>query len=375
MKKRMAIVVGAVLLVIAALGTWKYLQVRRAMAGGSGFQPPPEAVTTVVVAEQEWPSTLQAIGSVQAVQGVTVSADLPGIVERIAFQSGDQVRKGDLLVELDVSQEVAQLAAGESALKLARLNLERMEGLSDQGITSRAELDRMRAEAEQAAARVGETRATIQRKRIRAPFTGVLGIRQVNLGQYLNGGDPVVPLQALDPIFVDFAVPQQEAGKLEVGNAVTVTAEGLSGPAVSGRVSAVDAVVDVATRNVRVQATFDNAARKLHPGMFVEAQVVIGAAQKSVTLPISAINYAPYGDTVFVVEEVTTPTGESYRGVRQQVVKLGGSRGDQVAVLSGLVAGEEVVTSGVFKLRPGAAVLVNNDVQPANSATPQPEDS
>ena len=374
MKKRMLIVVGSMILLIVALGSFKFLQIREAIAQGSSFQMPPEAVTTVVAAEEEWPSTLSSIGSVVAVQGVTVAADLPGIVERIAFESGSAVRKGDLLVLLDSSQEKAQLAAAESAQKLARMNLERMSGLTQKGVTSKAELDRMVAESEQAEARVGEIRATIDRKRIRAPFAGVLGIRQVNLGQYLNGGDAVVSLQALDPIFVDFTVPQQEAARMAVGHQVSLSGEGLVAGA-AGAIAAIDSVVDEATRNVRVRASFDNGERRLKPGMFVEASVALGASAKNITLPTSAINYAPYGDSVYVVEEMTGPNGQTYQGVRQQVVKLGGSRGDQVAVLTGVRAGEQVVSSGVFKLRPGAAVLVNNEVMPANEAAPEPEDS
>lgn len=374
MKKRMVIVVGSMILVIVALGSFKFLQIREAIAQGSSFQPPPEAVTTVVAAESEWPSTLTSIGSVVAVQGVTVAADLPGIVERIAFESGSAVRKGDLLVQLDSSQEQAQLAAAESARKLAKMNLDRMNGLRQKGVTSQAELDRMVAESEQAEARVGEIKATIDRKRIRAPFAGVLGIRQVNLGQYLNGGDAVVSLQAMDPIYVDFAVPQQDAARLAAGHEVSLSGEGLTGGA-SGKVAAIDSIVDEATRNVRVRAAFANGERRLKPGMFVEAQVALGASSKNVTLPTSAVNYAPYGDSVYVVEEMTGANGQSYIGVRQQVVKLGASRGDQVAVLSGLKSGEEVVSSGVFKLRPGAAVLVNNEITPANEAAPEPEDS
>jgi membrane fusion protein (multidrug efflux system) len=375
MKKRMVIVVGAMMLLILALGSLKFLQIRAAMAEYAGFQPPPEAVTTVVASEEAWPSTLGAIGSVVAVQGVTVAADLPGIIEKISFESGGAVRKGALLVQLDASQERAQLAAAESAAKLARVNLDRMSGLRQKGVSSQAELDRMQAEAEQAEARVGEIRATIDRKRIRAPFDGVLGIRQVNLGQYLQGGDAVVSLQALDPIFVDFAVPQQDAARLTLGHEVNVAAEGLSPAPAPGKIAAVDSIVDEATRNVRIRASFANPGRTLRPGMFVEAKVSLGAATSAITLPTSAINYAPYGDSVYVVEEMSDPAGKSYSGVRQQVVKLGPSRGDQVAVVHGLKAGEEIVTSGVFKLRPGAAVFVNNDVQPDNNAAPEPEDS
>ena len=375
MKKRMLIVTGTMIVLIVGLGATKFFQIKAAMAQGASFQPPPEAVTTVIADEQEWPETLRAVASVVAVQGVTVSADLPGIVEKIHFESGAKVRRGDLLTELDSSQERAQLAAAESAAKLARINLERMQDLQQKGVTSQAELDQMRATAEQAEARLGEIRATIERKRIRAPFAGVLGLRQVNLGQYLNGGDPVVSLQALDPIYVDFAVPQQEVSRLAVGHPVTATLEGVTETISAGTVTAIDSVVDAATRNVRVRATFTNAGERLRPGMFVEARVALGAGRRSVTLPTSAVNYAPYGDSVYVVEEMQGPSGQSYLGVRQQVVKLGASRGDQVAVLSGVAAGEQVVTSGVFKLRPGAAVFVNNDVQPSNSAAPKPEDS
>jgi membrane fusion protein, multidrug efflux system len=375
MKKRMFLTVGAMLLFIAAIGTFKFFQVKEAIAGFASFQPPPEAVTTVVAKQEQWPSTLQAIGSAAAVQGVTVSADSPGIVEKIAFASGARVRKGDLLVQLDTSQERAQLAAAESQRKLAAVNLERMRGLRQKGVVSQAELDRVEAEAQQASAGTTEIHATIERKRIRAPFSGTLGLRQVNLGQYLNPGDPVVELQALDPIYVNFSVPQQELARLSVGAEVRITAEGVEGLDAAGRITAFNSIVDEATRNVQVQATFANPNGALRPGMFVEARVLLGTGQTVMPLPASAVNYAPYGDSVYVVEDVKGPDGKSYRGVRQQIVKLGGARGDQVAVISGVKPGEEIVTSGVFKLRPGAAVLVNNENLPANSAAPQPEDS
>jgi membrane fusion protein (multidrug efflux system) len=360
---------------IALIGTVKFKQVQTAIAQASSFVPPPEAVTTTVSHREQWASSLEAIGTVAAVHGVTVSADLPGIVERIAFDSGRAVPAGEILVQLDTSQEQAQLVAAESQRELNRLNFERARGLADQGIVSRADFDRSAAELKQAEAKVGEIRATIERKRIRAPFAGILGIRQVNLGQYLSGGDAVVPLQSLRPIYVNFSVPQQEVGRLRVGGEVSVTAEGLTGPAFVGRITAVDSIVNEATRNVQVQATFPNADERLRPGMFVQTRIDLGASTSVVALPASAINYAPYGDSVYVVADVEGPNGQKYRGVRQQFVKLGGSRGDQVAVVSGIKPGEEVVTSGVFKLRPGAAVRVNNDVQPGNNPAPKPEDN
>jgi membrane fusion protein (multidrug efflux system) len=375
MTKRMISMLALMAAFVALIGTVKFKQVQTAIAQASSFVPPPEAVTTTVSHREQWATSLEAIGSVAAVHGVTVSADLPGIVERIAFDSGRAVRAGEILVQLDTSQEQAQLVAAESQRELNRLNFERARGLADQGIISPADFDRSAAELKQAEAKVGEIRATIERKRIRAPFPGILGIRQVNLGQYLSGGDAVVPLQSLRPIYVNFSVPQQEVGRLRVGGEVSVTAEGLTGPAFAGRITAFDSIVNEATRNVQVQATFPNADERLRPGMFVQTRIDLGASTTVVALPASAINYAPYGDSVYVVADVEGPNGQKYRGVRQQFVKLGGSRGDQVAVVSGVKPGEEVVTSGVFKLRPGAAVRVNNDVQPGNNPAPKPEDN
>ena len=374
MTKRMISMLVVIAALIATLGAVKFHQIQVAIAQASSFQPPPEAVTTVVAKRQAWPDTLEAIGSVAAVQGVTVAADQPGLVDRIAIDSGRTVRAGEVLVELDTRQEKAQLAAAVAQLELSRLNLERARGLADEGIVSRADYDRASAEHKQAEARVGEIRAAIERKTIRAPFAGMLGIRQVNLGQYLAGGDPVVPLQSLDPIFVNFTVPQQEVARLRVGGDVRAFVEGTTEP-FTGRITAVNSVVDEATRNVQVQATFANAQGRLRPGMFVQAKALMGGHREVVTLPASAINYAPYGDSVFIVEEVEGPKGDKYRGARQQVVKLGGALGDQVAVLSGVDAGAEVVSSGVFKLRNGAAVHVENTVQPANDQAPKPEDN
>ena len=364
------------LLIMAAVGgglwAFKARQMQAGKAAGASFQPPPESVTTTVAHSEEWPSTLNAIGSVTAVQGVTVSADLPGVVERISFESGRMVRAGDVLVKLDTRQEDAQLAAAQSASALAKLNFDRMKGLRESGVIAQADFDRAAAELQQGDAKVGEIRATIARKTLRAPFSGLLGLRQVNLGQYLAPGAPIVPLQALSPIYVDFSVPQQQVGRLRPGTAVQVKTNGL---VASGRITAVDSVVDEATRNVKIQATVPNTDARLRPGMYAETQIALGSSQPALVLPASAIAYAPYGDSVFVVEEMKGPDGKTFRGVRQQFVKLGGTRGDQVAVTSGLKPGEEVVTAGVFKLRNGAAVQVNNKIQPANSPAPRPEDS
>jgi membrane fusion protein (multidrug efflux system) len=370
----MVLMVVTMVAISAGLGFVKFKQFQAMAQQFAAMQPPPDAVTTIVATQEAWPSTLNAIGTVAAVQGVTVSADLPGIVDRITFDSGKAVQRGDVLVQLDTRQEQAQLAGAQSQLELARLNHERMKGLVQQDAVSRAEYDTAVAGQQQAEARLSEIRAAIERKTIRAPFSGVLGIRQVNLGQYLTGGAPVVPLQSLDPIYVNFAVPQQEAAQMRIGRTVRITSNEPGATEFSGRITAIDSVIDQTTRNVQVQATLANPGARLRPGMFVQTQVILGAAQRVIALPISSINYAPYGDSVFIVADLKNEQGQPYRGVRQQVVKLGPSRGDQVAVLSGIKPGEEVVTSGVFKLRNAAPIQVNNSVQPNNSTAPHTED-
>jgi membrane fusion protein (multidrug efflux system) len=374
MKKRMLLMLILVAVFITAIGAVKYGQIKKGMAQQAAFQMPAEAVTTVVTKSQEWPATLAAIGSVAAMQGVIVSADLPGVVEKISFESGRTVRKGDLLVQLDTRQEAAQLNAAQAQSELSKLTVERLTGLTKTGISAQAELDKANAELKQAEARIGEIRATIARKTIRAPFNGILGIRQANLGQYLESGHPIVPLQSLDPIYVNFSVPQQDAARLRPGIAVKVKSEN-AGTEATGKLTATDSLIDEGTRNVQVQATFSNPNGKLRPGMYVTASVDLGSAATIIPLPASAINYAPYGDSVYVVEEMKDPKGQTYKGVRQQFVKLGPGRGDQIAVLDGLKPGEEIVTSGVFKLRQGAAVQVNNTTMPSNSSAPKPEDS
>ena len=376
MKKRMALMLSVLAVFLAAVGTLKFSQVRASSSRNSSFQPPPEAVTTTVAREQPWPANLTAIGTVAAVHGVTVSADLPGVVDTIQFESGRRVAQGTVLAELDSRQERAQLAAAQSQLELAGLNLERARGLHESGILAQADFDRAVADHTQGEARVGELKATIARKTIRAPFSGMLGIRHANLGQYLAAGDKIVSLESLDPIYVNFSIPQQDVSRVRPGVAIRVKAQGASGPAavIAGRVTALDSIVDEATRNVQVQAVLPNPDGTLRPGMFVETEAILGESTPVIALPASAISYAPFGDSVFVVTEMNGPKG-TYHGVQQQFVKLGASRGDQVAVVSGIKAGQEVVTSGVFKLRTGAAVEVNNKVQPGNDPSPKPQDS
>jgi membrane fusion protein (multidrug efflux system) len=375
MAKRMVLMLGVTVLLLGGLGFMKFKQVEAAMQAGASFQPPPEAVTSIVAQRDQWAATMSVIGTMEAVHGVTVSADLPGVVERISFESGQSVSTGDVLVELDTRQERAQLASLEAQSELARVNYGRMQQLVNAGVISRMDYDQATSQQKATEANVAEIRATIARKTIRAPFSGILGIRKVNLGQYLAAGAPMVVLQSLNPIYVDFGVPQQTAAQVKVGSKLRVASEDLAGHGFTGRVTALDSVIDETTRNVQVQATLANPEGKLRPGMFVQVNVGVGASRAAITLPASAISYAPYGDSVFVITDLKDPKGQTYRGVRQQFVKLEGSRGDQVAVISGVNPGDEVVTSGVFKLRNGAAVQVNNKVQPGNNPAPKPEDS
>ena len=375
MAKRMILMLVVVLALLGGLGFVKFKQVEAAIAQGKNFQIPPTAVTTVVAEKETWPSTLSVIGTAAAIQGVTVGADLPGTIDKIHFESGQWVHEGDVLVELDIRQEKAQLASLEAQRDLAKINYGRAQELAKQGVIAAQEFDNATAQQKATEAQVGDIKAAIARKTIRAPFSGVLGIRQVSLGQYLAAGQAIVSLQTLSPIYVNFGVPQQETGKVIPGHVMRVTNNELPGMAFTGRITALDSVISEQTRNIQVQAIVTNKENKLRPGMFVQVELPLGSPREVVPLPASAINYAPYGDSVFVVTDMKDPKGNTYRGVRQQVVKLEGSRGDQVAVISGLNPGDEVVSSGVFRLRNGAPIQVNNKVKPNNSASPKPEDS
>jgi membrane fusion protein (multidrug efflux system) len=375
MAKRMILMLVVMAALLGGLGFAKFRQVETAIAQGASFQPPPTAVTTVVAQKETWPSSLSVIGTAAAIEGVTVSADLPGTIDKIHFESGQWVREGDILVELDTRQERAQLANLEAQRDLAKINYGRAEELVKAGVISKSEYDNASAQQKATEAQVGDIHAAIARKTIHAPFSGMLGIRQVSLGQYLAAGQSIVSLQSVSPIYVNFGVPQQETPKVIPGHVLRVTNGELPGMAFTGRITALDSIINEQTRNIQVQATVTNRDNKLRPGMFVQVELPLGQPRQVVPLPASAINYAPYGDSVFIVAEMKDAKGNTYRGVRQQVVKVEGSRGDQVAIISGINPGDEVVSSGVFRLRNGAPVQVNNTVKPGNSTSPKPEDS
>lgn len=375
MAKRMILMLVVMVALVGGLGFVKYRQVEGAIAAFANFQVPATAVTTVVAHKETWPSTLSVIGTAAAIQGVTVSADLPGTIDKIHFDSGQWVKEGQILVELDTRQERAQLGSLEAQRDLAGINYGRAQQLVKEGVIAKQEFDNAAAQQKATEAQVGDVKAAIARKTIRAPFSGVLGIRQVSLGQYLAAGQSIVSLQTLSPIYVNFGVPQQDTAKVIPGHVLRITNSDLPGTSFMGRITALDSVISEQTRNIQVQSVVTNKDNKLRPGMFVQVELPLGSPREVIPLPASAINYAPYGDSVYVITNLTDPKGKAYRGVKQQIVKIEGSRGDQVGVTSGINAGDEVVSSGVFKLRNGAPVQVNNTVKPSNSASPKPEDS
>src|SRR5947207_11366866 len=308
MAKRIFLTLAVAAVLIISLGYFKTRQIQAAVQAHS-FQPPPEAITTVVVKQETWPTTLSVVGTMEAVHGVTVSADLPGTVDRITFDSGRPVRQGEILVQLDTRQERAQLAANEAQRDLAKINYARYDELQKQGVISKMDYDKASADQRQTEANVGEIKATIERKTIRAPFSGILGIRQVNLGQYLAAGAPIVSLQSLNPIYANFNVPQETIAHLRIGEKVAITSDAVPGRKFTGRVNAFDSTVDESTRNVQIQATLANADGNLRPGMFVQVEVGVGANTQVFPIPASAISYAPFGDSVYIVTDLKGQTG------------------------------------------------------------------
>jgi membrane fusion protein (multidrug efflux system) len=376
MKKRIFLTIAILLLLTGVLAGIKILQIRRLVQQGAGYTPPPTKVTAATSQKAIWETLLSAVGTLEAMQGVTVAPELPGKVTHIAFRSGDYAHRGDLLIRLDTSSEEAQLPGADAEVTLARLNLQRSDRLLAESIISPAEHDQAVADYRQAKATADAIRATIAKKTIRAPFDGRLGIRQVDLGQMLSEGQAIVSLQQLDPIHVDFLLPQQHLGDLRTGMTVRVTADALPGQTIEGRINALNPEVDSATRNIRIQATLSNPDERLRPGMFVNVAVVLPTQEQVLTIPATAVLYAPYSDSVFVIEEQRDEqSGELRTMIRQQLVRLGTRKGDFVAVTSGLEEGQQVVTTGVFKLRNGQSVIVDNSLSPAFETSPTPENN
>lgn len=376
MKKRIVLTILGVLIVAGILAGIKALQIGKMIDQGQAFAPPPETVTAYQVQPQSWVSELAAVGSLTAVQGVTISAESPGKIVSIAFQAGSSVRQGDLLLRQDTSIEDARLPGAEATVALARTSLERARFLLVEDAGSQADYDTALANLSLAVAEVGQLKAAIAKKNVRAPFAGKLGIRLVNLGQMLKEGEAIVSLQTLDPVFADFSLPQQALSQLKTGIAVRVTTDAYPGEIFGGKITAINAEVDAATRNIRVQATVTNPGGKLRPGMFARVVVALPETAEVLAIPAPAVLYAPYGDSTYVIEEhKDEKTGQTGKVLRQQIIRLGEKRGDFVAVTSGLKGGETVVSTGAFKLRNGQAVVIDNKLAPTFSLEPKPENN
>ena len=376
MIRKISLAVFVVLLVLGGLAGVKALQIKKLMDSGKSYAEPPESVSSALVREETWQGTLTAIGSVMAVQGVTVSPEIPGIILEISFESGAVVSQGDLLVRLDTSLEEAQLRALQAQEELARLNLTRERTLRDQNMVSQAELDAAEATLKQTQGNADAVRATIQKKTIRAPFAGRLGIRLVNLGQYIDTGKPIVSLQSLTPIYADFSMPQQELARLKTGMRVRVTTDTYPDRQFEGTLTAINPDLDQSTRSVGLQATFANPDQLLRPGMFARVEVLLPEEQPVLVIPATSVLSAPYGDSVYVIESKPgKDNGNAQLVVRQQFIRTGHARGGFVSVGSGLKVGERIVSAGIFKLRNGMAVTENNSLSPKNEAAPRPSDS
>jgi membrane fusion protein (multidrug efflux system) len=386
---RILVAVGISLAVVGLLAGTKFAQISSLMQFGKAAQaagPPPQAVGTAVAKGAEWESLLEAVGSVEAGRGVTISNEVPGVVRAIRFDSGAKVRAGQVLVELDASVERAQLSSLQARRELATSSATRTRRLEAGGATTKAQLDADEAQLKTVSADAQALAAEIEKKTIRAPFGGKLGIRSVNLGQYLNPGTAITVLESTDAVYIDFTVPQQQVVRVPVGTAVRISLPGTQ-PArtLPGKIAAVDPNADPVTRAVKVRASVEAADKKsgdeLRPGMFVNVSVVLPDRASVVFVPDTSIMRAPYGNSVYIVEDkkddaghpVTGPGGKPAKVARQQFVRIGISRGDFVAVDEGVTAGEEVVTLGAFKLRNGAPVFVNNEVQLQPSQTPNPQ--
>ncbi|WP_206675415.1 efflux RND transporter periplasmic adaptor subunit [Mariprofundus sp. KV] len=375
MSKRMIImlvIVGAVFAAIIGYQMFVASMMKQFLASNA---QPPATVTAMQVKRELWQSQLGAVGTLRAIQGVEISAEIAGIVKKVHFKSGDEVNKGDLLLELNSAEEAAQLQSLQANRKLAEINLDRDKRQFAVHAISKSKLDATQAELTSRIAQEAQQQAIIDKKRIRAPFAGRLGITRVNPGQYLNMAERIVSLQNSRALYIDFNLPQKYVGQIRQGQTMTVVDTQNSDLAISGTISTINSVVDNSTRNVQVEGLIDNSSGTLLPGMFVNVKVDSGAPQKLLTLPQTAISYNAYGSTLFVAKEVQgDQEGKSQLVAQQVFVKTGDKRGDQVVILEGLEEGDTVVTSGQLKLKNGTPLIINNSVQPANDAAPKPQE-
>ncbi|MDH3628945.1 MAG: efflux RND transporter periplasmic adaptor subunit [Acidobacteriota bacterium] len=375
MKTRVALAVFLLMVIVVALAGVRTLQVRAMIDAGADFVPPPIAVGLAEALDESWVSQLGAVGTVTAIDGITVRSEVSGVVRTIAFEPGTRVDAGDLLIELDRTVEAANLQQAEAELDRADRRFIRAQDLIKSGTISVSDLDDATAEQAAAVARVASLQATLDKKTIRAPFSGELGIRQISPGQYLDPGDLIVELQSLDQVYVRFSLPQQHLSQLAVGLGVVAFSNAYADETFRGNITAVNPRIDPATRNVTVQATFDNLGHKLRDGMYVSLGVVLPQQRQLVAIPATAVLYAAFGNSVFVVEETTGDDGSTTLVAHQRIIRLGITRGDYIEIVEGLQAGDRVVSAGAFKLRNGQTITVSDvGVVPANR-DPSPDDS
>lgn len=369
----MLLVVGVLLGGLVGFNLFKGYMMQKYMASAP---VPPATVSSMKADFQQWQPQLKAVGTLRAVRGVDVTTEIAGLVRTVAFKSGDEVRAGKVLAELNSDSDVALLHSLQAAADLAETVYARDKAQLDAQAISKAQVDADAADLKSKKAQVAQQAALVEKKTIRAPFAGKLGISTVNPGQYLNPGDKLVTLQTIDPIFVDFYLPQQQLPQVAIGQKVTLSADAYPQQAFEGKVSAINPIVDTNTRNVQVEATVPNPKRQLLPGMFATVSIDAGTEQRYLTLPQTAITYNPYGDTVYVVKpaDKKDQKGNAQAVAQQVFVTTGPRRGDQVAILKGIDAGAEVVTSGQVKLKNGTPVIIDNTVQPANSPNPAPQE-
>ena len=374
MIKRMLIMLTAVGLLFGGLFGFKAFvgtKIRESIAA-QGI--PPQTVSTAKAQFTEWQGEFQAVGTLRAVRGADMAPEVSGLITGIHFQSGQEVAEGAPLVQLNNESDVARLQSLMAAVDLAEANYDRdQKQLAIQAV-SQAVVDADAATLKSAKAQVAEQRALVAKKLVRAPFAGRLGIRAVDVGQYVNAGTKLVTLQALDPVYVDFYAPQKSLGRIALRQKIALKTDAFQGQQFPGEVSSIDPKVDPATRNVQVRATVRNPKHSLLPGMFATVVLASGGPQRFLTLPQTAVSYNPFGDTVFVVEESKGKDEKVALVAQQKFVTTGEARGDQVAILSGIKEGDTVVTAGQIKLRSGFPVIVNNSIQPTNEQAPQPKD-
>lgn len=378
MSKKIIFIVAIIVTVggiVAALVTTKFMQFDAMAEAGENKSPPSSTVSVTTPRSETWETRYKAVGSIEPIRGILMETEMPGVVDAIRFENGQYVKQGDLLVQLDINVEKAQLRAAEATLQLAKTEFERTKRLRETGSVPQSQLDQSIANLERAEAEIENLKALIDRKTIEAPFDGRVGIRQINLGQYVAAGAPIVSLQADDQVYVNFSLPQKVLSNIETGMPIELSSDAFSGQTFPGTLTAVSPQIDPATRSIALQGTVNNPDGLLRSGLFVNIELVSEETEDVTLIPATAILYAPYGNSVYVVETEQPEGGKERLVAKQKFIRIGRTRGDFVSVLGGLGADEKIVSAGAFKLRNGAPVIINNELEPKPKLDPEVENS